>query len=80
MNFKAEIDSSNHAYAIYKIKRLAKILAVCAGIIVVSVSLGMISALEWAQRPRRRRNVLFRADHYFIDRRHRRILDRCVES
>jgi len=48
MNFKAEIDSSNHAYAIYKIKRLAKILAVCAGIIVVSVSLGMISALEWS--------------------------------
>jgi hypothetical protein len=48
MNFKAKIDSSNHAYAIYKIKRLAKILAVCAGIIVVSVSLGMISALELA--------------------------------
>jgi hypothetical protein len=48
MNFKAEIDSSSHAYAIYKIKRLAKILAVCAGIVVVSVSLGMISALELA--------------------------------
>jgi len=48
MNFKAEIDSSNHAYTIYKIKRLAKILAVCAGIVVVSVSLGMISALELA--------------------------------
>jgi len=46
MNFKAEVDSSSHAYAIYKIKRLAKILAVCAGIAVVSVSLGMISALE----------------------------------
>jgi hypothetical protein len=46
MNFKAEIDSSSHAYAIYKIKRLAKILAVCAGIVVVSVSLGIISALE----------------------------------
>jgi putative exporter of polyketide antibiotics len=48
MNFKAEIDSSSHAYAIYKIKRLAKILAVCAGIVVVSVSLGMICALELA--------------------------------
>ena len=48
MNFKAEIDSSSHAYAIYKIKRLARILAVCAGIVVVSVSLGMISALELA--------------------------------
>jgi hypothetical protein len=34
------------SYMIYKIKRLAKILAVCAGIVVVSVSLGMISALE----------------------------------
>ena len=30
----------------YKIKRLAKILTVCAGIVVVSVSLGIISALE----------------------------------
>jgi hypothetical protein len=30
----------------YKIKRLAKILTVVAGIIVVSVSLGMITALE----------------------------------
>jgi putative exporter of polyketide antibiotics len=30
----------------YKIKRLAKISAVVAGIFVVSVSLGMISALE----------------------------------
>ena len=30
----------------YKIKRLAKILTVCAGIVVVSVSLGLISALE----------------------------------
>ena len=30
----------------YKIKRLAKISAVVAGIIVVSVSLGMIGALE----------------------------------
>jgi hypothetical protein len=29
----------------YKIKRLAKILAVCAGIIVVSLSVGAISAL-----------------------------------
>ena len=48
MNFKAEIDSSSHAYAIYKIKRLAKILAVCAGIVIVSFSLGMISALELA--------------------------------
>jgi hypothetical protein len=48
MNFKAEIQTSNHAYAVYKIKRLAKILAVCAGIVVVSVSLGMISALEFA--------------------------------
>jgi gamma-glutamyl-gamma-aminobutyrate hydrolase PuuD len=48
MNYKAEIDSGSHAYAIYKIKRLAKILGVCAGIVVVSVSLGMISALEWA--------------------------------
>ena len=48
MNSKAEIDSSSHAYAIYKIKRLAKILAVCAGIVVVSASLGMISALEYA--------------------------------
>jgi hypothetical protein len=48
MNYKAEIDSSSHAYAIYKIKRLAKILTVCAGIVVVSVSLGMISALELA--------------------------------
>jgi hypothetical protein len=46
MNSKAEIQTTNHAYAIYKIKRLAKILAVCAGIVVVSVSLGMISALE----------------------------------
>src|SRR5450432_3388776 len=34
------------SYMIYKIKRLAKILAVCAGIVVVSVSLGIISALE----------------------------------
>jgi hypothetical protein len=48
MNLKAEIDSSSQAYAIYKIKRLAKILAVCAGIVVVSASLGMISALEFA--------------------------------
>lgn len=48
MNSKAEIQTSNHAYAIYKIKRLAKILAVCAGIVVVSVSLGLISALELA--------------------------------
>ena len=32
----------------YKIKRLAKILTVVAGIIVVSVSLGIISALEIA--------------------------------
>jgi hypothetical protein len=32
----------------YKIKRLAKISAVVAGIIVVSVSLGMITALELA--------------------------------
>jgi len=32
----------------YKIKRLAKISAVVTGIIVVSVSLGMISALEIA--------------------------------
>ena len=32
----------------YKIKRLAKILTVVAGIIVVSVSLGMICALELA--------------------------------
>jgi hypothetical protein len=32
----------------YKIKRLAKILTVCAGIVVVSVSLGIISALEIA--------------------------------
>jgi hypothetical protein len=31
---------------IYQIKRLAKILVVVAGIIVVSVSLGIISALE----------------------------------
>jgi len=46
MNSKAEIQTSNHAYAIYKIKRLAKILVVCAGIVVVSVSLGLISALE----------------------------------
>lgn len=30
----------------YETKRLAKILAVCAGIVVVSVSLGLISALE----------------------------------
>jgi hypothetical protein len=30
----------------YKINRLAKILTVCAGIVVVSVSLGIISALE----------------------------------
>jgi hypothetical protein len=30
----------------YEIKRLAKTLTVCAGIIVVSVSLGIISALE----------------------------------
>ena len=30
----------------YKIKRLAQILTVCAGIVVVSVSLGIISALE----------------------------------
>jgi hypothetical protein len=30
----------------YKIKRLAKILTVVAGIIVVTVSLGIISALE----------------------------------
>jgi hypothetical protein len=30
----------------YKIKRLAKILTVCAGIVVVSVSLGMITAVE----------------------------------
>jgi hypothetical protein len=48
MNFKAEIQSGNHAYAICKIKRLAKILAVCAGIVVVSVSLGLITALELA--------------------------------
>ena len=33
MNFKTEIDTSNHAYAIYKIKRLSKILAVCAGMV-----------------------------------------------
>src|ERR1700680_1289793 len=46
MNFKAEIDSSNHAHAIYKIKRLAKISADVAGIIVVSISVGMISAPE----------------------------------
>jgi hypothetical protein len=46
MNFKTEIDTSNHAYAIYKIKRLSKILTVCAGIVIVSISLGMISALE----------------------------------
>jgi hypothetical protein len=32
----------------YKIKRLAKISAVVAGIVVVSVSLGMISTLEIA--------------------------------
>jgi hypothetical protein len=48
MNYDAGIDSSSHAYAIYKIKRLAKILAFCAGIVVVSVSLGIISALEFA--------------------------------
>ena len=46
MSVKAEIDSSSNAYAIYKIKRLSKILAVCAGIVIVSASLGMISALE----------------------------------
>jgi hypothetical protein len=46
MNFKAEIQTGNHAYVVYKIKRLAKILAVCAGIVVVSVSLGLTSALE----------------------------------
>jgi hypothetical protein len=38
MNSKAEIQSSNHAYAIYKIKRLAKILVVCAGIVVTLAS------------------------------------------
>lgn len=31
----------------YKIKRLAKILAVCAGIVVVSISVGIISTLEF---------------------------------
>jgi hypothetical protein len=30
----------------YKIKRLAKILTFCVGIVVVSVSLGLITALE----------------------------------
>ena len=34
------------SYTIYKIKRLAKILTVCAGIVAVSISLGIISALE----------------------------------
>jgi|ERR1700722_4224730 len=48
MSVNAEIDSSSHAYAIFKIKRLAKILAVCAGIGVVSASLGIISTLEFA--------------------------------
>jgi hypothetical protein len=48
VNFKAEIDSSSHPDAIYKIKRLAKIVAVCAGVVVVSASLGMIGALEFA--------------------------------
>jgi hypothetical protein len=46
MNFKTEVDTTDHAHTIYKIKRLAKILTVCTGIVVVSVSLGMISALE----------------------------------
>jgi hypothetical protein len=46
MTFKTEVDTTNQAYTTYKIKRLAKILAVCTGIVVVSVSLGMISALE----------------------------------
>jgi hypothetical protein len=40
MNSKAEIQSSNHAYAIYKIKRLAKIVVVCAGIVVTLASFG----------------------------------------
>jgi hypothetical protein len=34
------------SYTTYKIKRMAKILVVCAGIVVVSVSLGLITALE----------------------------------
>jgi lipopolysaccharide/colanic/teichoic acid biosynthesis glycosyltransferase len=39
MNSKAEIQSSKLAYAIYKIKRLAKILVVCAGIVVTLASI-----------------------------------------
>lgn len=35
------------SYTIYEIKRLAKILTVCAGIIFVSISIGLISALEF---------------------------------
>ena len=34
------------SYTTYKVKRMAKILTVCTGIVVVSVSLGIISALE----------------------------------
>ncbi len=45
MHFKAEIDTADYANAIYKIKRLAKILAVCAGIVVVSGSLWIITML-----------------------------------
>jgi hypothetical protein len=49
MYFKTEIDTDDYAPQIYKIKRLAKIWAVCAGIIVVFVSLGMIVYLFVAE-------------------------------
>lgn len=37
---------TRESYAIYKLKRLAKILTVCAGMAAVGISLGIISALE----------------------------------
>jgi hypothetical protein len=38
---------TSDSYPIYRTKRLAKILAVCAGIVVLSISIGLISALEF---------------------------------
>jgi hypothetical protein len=68
----------------YKVKRMTKILIVCAGIVVVSVSLGLIAALElvasYHKDPATAKTFSEGLDPYFNDRRHRRVYGRCLES